>query len=123
MTRSESPSAPLVLGSHGALYGTTRDGVDSCLRVANASQLDTDRDGCGNACDADYDQTGSVGSSDLAILRRAFGKSLGHPRYNSNLDHDGDDSIGASDFNVFRRQFGGPPGPSGDADRDPVACP
>src|SRR6185369_18086219 len=49
------------------------DPVDDCLLHANPSQLDTDRDGFGNACDPDFDQDGIVGASDRMLLVQQFG--------------------------------------------------
>ena len=39
------------------------DAADNCIEDPNASQVDADGDGCGNACDADFSQDGTVGGS------------------------------------------------------------
>jgi hypothetical protein len=48
------------------------DSVDNSLIDHNPSQEDADGDGCGNRCDADYDQTGDVSMADLAFHRDAW---------------------------------------------------
>ncbi len=37
------------------------DEFDNCLEAMNPAQDDTDGDDCGNLCDADYDDSGTVG--------------------------------------------------------------
>jgi hypothetical protein len=115
----------LVLWVPGALAGpllgdADGDGVDdlldNCLGVANSAQIDTDSDGCGNACDADYTQDGIVGSPDFGIMKAAFGKSIGQGGYNPSADVNADNIIGSPDFGFFKGQFGAagsPPGPAG----------
>ena len=83
------------------------DALDNCTLVPNASQLDTNSDGYGNACDADLNNDGSVGIADLGIFRSAFGQ-LGA----NDADFDGNNSVGLSDLGIFRSAFGGVPGPS-----------
>jgi hypothetical protein len=103
------------------------DGVgdveDNCLVLANPDQRDTNLDGYGNLCDADYDGGGIVGLTDFGILSMAFGKSLGEPGYDADVDANGDDVIGLPDFGVLAGQFGGPPGPSGLACAGVPPCP
>ncbi|MBW2274713.1 MAG: VCBS repeat-containing protein [Deltaproteobacteria bacterium] len=99
------------------------DPADNCLEVANASQQDTDADGFGNACDADYTGDGRVGIADFNLFRQAFGRIAGEPGFDPALDANDDGAIGISDFNAFRRAFGGVPGPSGLACAGLVPCP
>jgi hypothetical protein len=94
-------------GDGAADYG------DNCLDVWNKHQTDSDEDGFGNACDADYDQNGVVGISDFNRIQRVFGTSIGHPDFEEVVDCNADAVIGVPDFECFKRQFGGPPGPSG----------
>jgi len=104
---------------------------DNCTEVANTHQIDTDSDGYGNACDADYNNDGIVNGSDFWILRKAFGTKVGDPNYNPDVDNTGDNIIGMPDFQVFRSQLRSSPGPSGldcagstsctaDFDQDPI---
>jgi hypothetical protein len=99
------------------------DADDRCTLVANPTQLDTNRDGYGNACDADYDDDGSVGASDFVALRQAYGSSVGDPGYDPDLDANGDGAIGSAEFVLLRSAFGYPPGPSGLACAGTIPCP
>lgn len=84
------------------------DVVDNCRDVSNGSQTDTDLDGCGNACDADYDNNGKVGGSDFNHLRNCFnlfstvtvGTGPCAP-----VDSDDNGKIGGADFNTLRNGF------------------
>jgi immune inhibitor A len=93
------------------------DGVvdfeDNCLELANPDQRDTNLDGFGNACDADYNNDGLVGIPDFKAMRRALGSFCGDLDYDEDLDASGDCGIGGNDFNLLRSAFGVPPGPSG----------
>ena len=95
------------------------DVFDNCTNDANASQLDVDADGCGNLCDADYNQDAAVDGSDFFDFRGGFlGTASGI------TDHTGDGTTDGADFFVFRGQFlAGVPGPSLNSFRDLTACP
>lgn len=100
-----------------------QDNIDNCLSVPNPSQVDTDDDGYGNACDGDFNQDGKVGGPDFATFATAFAASdEGVPGYNHAVDCNGDGKVGGPDFACFASQFtnglaapGGGPGPSGRA--------
>ena len=95
------------------------DCFDNCLVVANASQLDVDNDGCGNACDGDFSQDGSVNASDFLTFRGGFLTNA-----SGVTDHNGNGVTDGVDFLTFRGQFQqGTPGPSLNAFRDLTACP
>lgn len=89
------------------------DVLDNCLLAENPLQIDSDGDACGNACDADYDQSGAVGLPDFDRFRAAFGSSIGEAAYEPVVDFDADGTIGVPDFGFFRRSWEGLPGPSG----------
>ncbi len=45
---------------------------DNCLNASNTNQVDTDADGYGNACDADFNNDCTVNVQDLGLLRAGF---------------------------------------------------
>jgi hypothetical protein len=89
------------------------DERDVCSDAPDPSQLDSDFDGYGNACDADYDGDGAVDADDLLLLTGALPSSAGDPAYAPALDADGDGAIGDLELALLELQSGGPPGPSG----------
>ncbi len=111
-----------VLAADGDGDGVT-NGVDNCLNVSNPDQIDSDGDGCGNACDADYDQSGMVNAADFEHFRKVMGRKVGDSNFDSSADHNDDGRIGGSDFAVFTRCMNRKPGPSLVASRDTRACP
>jgi hypothetical protein len=92
------------------------DWLDNCKAVSNAAQVDSDGDGCGNRCDADFDQNGTVGVADFTLWSNALGDTAPGPPFNASVDADVDGTIGIGDFTIWSNSLGGPPGPSGIAD-------
>ena len=82
------------------------DSEDSCLGTFNPAQRDTDGDGYGNRCDADFNQDGAVNFLDLAIFRGRFNSD------DPDADLDGDGAVNAVDLGILRQRFYAPPGPS-----------
>jgi hypothetical protein len=94
------------------------DNLDNCVDVQNGpsdspadQSCDTDQDGFGNVCDADFNNDGGVGCPDLGVYSAAFGSS-GSPGF-SVADTNCDGTVGGPDSALISIQFGGPPGPSG----------
>jgi predicted extracellular nuclease len=90
------------------------DATDNCLTVANTAQRDTNGDGFGNDCDADFDGNCIVNFLDLAMMKQAF-LSPG----DDDTDLDGDGVTNFADLARLKAGFFVPPGPSAQAACDP----
>ncbi len=99
------------------------DAQDNCLIAANASQLDTNADGYGNICDADWNSPndGVVGGPDLLEIGRCFG--MASDPSCADVDCNGDAVTGGPELLCFGAAFGEAPGPSGLACAGAVPCP
>ena len=88
------------------------DRSDNCTEDANPEQVDSDADGYGNLCDADYDGDGVVSGRDFLLFRSTFGKRASQRGFLAVADADGDGVIAGTDFLAFRSQYQrGAPGP------------
>jgi hypothetical protein len=112
--------APAFAGSNPDFDGDgVGDTIDNCSEASNSDQDDTDGDDCGNLCDADYGQTGTVGIADFgAFTSNGFGNA--NPLYNHTQPVD--DVAGFGDFGFVTSHFGAAPGPSGPT-AGTTACP
>ena len=99
---------------------------DNCIEVPNPNQIDTNLDGYGNACDADYDNNGVINSVDFnPLFLEAFNAQ--DPADVSNyldFDFNGDGVVDGADFTFFNNAFsvGGPSGPSGLSCAGTIPC-
>jgi hypothetical protein len=82
------------------------DTSDNCTEIANPDQRDTDSDGYGNLCDADFDNSLFVNFADLAYFKTNFGSS------DPDADLDGSGFVNFADLATFKGLFGKAPGPS-----------
>jgi hypothetical protein len=93
--------------------------IDNCLEAHNLGQDDTDRDDCGNLCDADYDNTGIVGFPDFGQFVAAF---LTTDEEKCHVEPIPGCTVGFPDFGAFVSMFLTSPGPSGTT-AGTTACP
>jgi hypothetical protein len=107
----------LLVSTDSDLDGITDD-ADNCTLVVNGptipdaggnSQLDTNGDGYGNACDPDLNNDGTVNAADIGPFKAAFNTAAP----GSDADFNGDGVVNAADIGLFRARFNRPPGPSG----------
>jgi hypothetical protein len=84
-----------------------RDSQDNCTLIANADQRDTDNDGYGNICDADFNNDCLTNKYDLAFMLHVFNSP------NPRADLNGDGIVDTHDYIAFLHLRGLPPGPSG----------
>lgn len=82
------------------------DDRDNCTVVVNASQIDTDNDGIGNVCDADFNNDCLVNATDFRVLYSKIGSTT-----SPTFDLNGDGIVSWADYFVMRPYFGFPPGP------------
>ena len=84
------------------------DAEDNCALTPNPAQRDTDGDGYGNLCDADFDQDGMVRVPDLAYIWL-----LHYQTADPHADLDGSGVVDYDDIEIFKVLWMRAPGPSG----------
>ena len=87
------------------------DELDNCVQLSNPSQLDSDGDDYGNACDCDFDQNLACNIADFIIFREDYITTADR---GVGTDMDGSGAVNIADFSLFRTGFvAAVPGPSG----------
>ena len=79
---------------------------DHCPLSPDPANADTDTDGYGNACDADYSNDNFVGGNDFLIFRNALNAGgPGSPGWYPAVDFDRNGEVGGTDFLFFRGRY------------------
>ena len=111
-------------GAADADGDTILDCADNCSDVANTDQYDVDGDLCGNRCDADFDQGGTVTTTDLSnAIINGYGTTQGV--FDVQVPHDTQTGgiVTTTDLSdAIINHYGSPPGPSGTT-TGTTACP
>ena len=104
---------------------TVENAFDNCTGKSNATQVETDHNGCGDACPVtcDVDGNGTVGAGDLLVIASPMNFGMVAPPA---PDCDGSTIAGSGDLLVVGMEFGNvaPAGPSGvtTAQCNPATC-
>jgi hypothetical protein len=102
------------------------DVFDNCDELANgpaegSNQVDSNQDGYGNACDADYNNDTFTDVTDFGVFLASFTGT-----FDADTDHNGDGFCNVGDFSTFLAFFTAPAadqvGPSGLACAGTIPC-
>ncbi len=111
--QSPTFSAPLLIVVSDMDGDLIPDALDNCSEIPNGpnegglNQQDGDMDGYGNACDADFNNSGATDGGDFGVFIGAWNT------FNSSVDLTGDGVVDGADFILFISSFSTLPGPSG----------
>jgi hypothetical protein len=100
----------LFVGSGKLANDADQDGIpdlgDNCTLLANTDQRDSNGDGYGNSCDADFNDNGIVDPTDFTAVKSLVGQV--------SPDHDlnGNGIVDPTDFTFTKANVGQLPGPS-----------
>lgn len=115
---SEAETASVSVSVGGEFIDSDEDGIadadDNCTLIPNESQCDSDGDGFGNHCDADFNDDGFVFFQDSLLFRdEGFGNPSEPPEY-SEYDLNCDGAVDDGDIEIGRTLFRAAPGPAGE---------
>ena len=110
--------APVANAQDSDLDGVA-DALDNCSEKANPGQDDTDGDFCGNLCDADYDNSGTVGFGDFGEFSAVFSTQ---DEEKCHVEPIPGCTVGWLDYGYYASRYGYSPGPSGTTPGT-IACP
>lgn len=82
-----------------------QDFLDNCPIDYNQTQTDSDNDGVGNRCDADFNNDGYVNAQDYILFRQQWGQLSQPPTYNV-ADMNANGHVNAQDYILFRQRLG-----------------
>jgi hypothetical protein len=98
------------------LEGEAYHSTDPCPSVFNVLEGDADRDGYGNACDADYDNSGGkINATDYATFKASYDKKSTDTGYDEQTNHDCIGKVSGTDFATFKSMFDQQQGPGAQA--------
>ncbi|RYY73564.1 MAG: DUF11 domain-containing protein [Gammaproteobacteria bacterium] len=101
---------------------TDKDGVyddkDNCIKVSNQNQCDSDHDGYGNVCDADFNNNGVVNEKDISLITKNLFKKSNPPQYSPYDMNCSGGRVDFEDYLMALSRYGTQPGPSGLVGKD-----
>ncbi|MFK8030756.1 MAG: integrin alpha [Gammaproteobacteria bacterium] len=104
--RATPPRAYVLFGRQDSDGDAIANVLDNCSTLSNPAQTDSDGDGFGNRCDADFNNDCSTNFLDLFALSNAFLSN------DAAFDLNSHGLVNFLDVSVFTQLFGLPPGPT-----------